>query len=180
MANIAFTTYKIEGPEEDLNKIYQICLQCIDDGNNAESDILESLCADNLDNYSLRGEIIFTVKDEILLIEAEESWTITDFSKVLKVLFPDITIYWYVEEPACSIYETNDVSGKYFPAKYCLEYYKNDFIEETYYPESDEELYNVVSRISEKSIKNQGDIEAFNKLHEEENTYFSVHNITII
>ena len=92
-------------------------------------------------------------------------------------LFSDIEIYWYIEEPGCQIYETNDSTGEYFPQRYCVEYIEDgDFID-TYYPESEKELYEITSSITNRLVT---DWKSLDKFNENEDTYFIVNEIEII
>lgn len=125
MANWASVHYRIEGKQEDLQKIYdqyQVLLskKQYENGDDKliwESEITTGLGIDSK-NSSLRGYILkceFT--DDTLSVEAEEAWVLTDFRHLLEFRYEDMNIYYIIEEPCCDVYVTNDAEGKYFPTR---------------------------------------------------------------
>ena len=164
MPNWASVSYVIEGPEETLQKI-QNAVEEHTVVNGASDDWEGNVCVTlgidekNIEGFSIRGFIQDTFYEgEILRIYADEAWSRTEFAEILQDLFPDeLTIYWYIEEPGMGIYETNDADGNYFPERYYVEY--GDNME---YFDTEKELFEWLSDITESQINNYDDVEEFN------------------
>ena len=133
MANWASTAYAVEGPKETLLKIEDAILHPIlqeDDGEGWEGGVLkalgiewESKKPDGTGLY-MRGFINESpelCEDGTLRFGAEEAWGATDFNVALEGAFPDIKVYYCVEEPNEEIYATNDKEGKYFPYRFYVD-----------------------------------------------------------
>ena len=76
-----------------------------------EGNIVKALGAtkEQMEKYYLRGFIEeYEMEDNILSIEAEEAWGLTDFRDLLKQLIPNITIYYLVIETEDNVFTTND------------------------------------------------------------------------
>lgn len=163
MPNWTKTSYRIEGSNEVLSKIFTI----IDDfmterrkpngdySKDWEGNIIKALGATNKDlEYSfLRGFIqSYNMKDNFLSIEAEEAWSITDFRTLLKQFAPGIiAIYFAVEEPSFGIYTTNDNESKYF-RKYLVEAYINNVFRTKYFKCLKDALLFAAQLIGKKNI----------------------------
>ena len=125
MPNWAYTSYAIEGPHETLQKIEQAILHHDIQENSSEYWEGNTLHALGItwdkrpdgNTYRLRGFINEKPwwDGNALKFYAEEAWGLTDFSELLKNHFPDIKVYWVVEESGMGLYGTNDKEGKYFP-----------------------------------------------------------------
>lgn len=180
MANWADTNYVIEGPKEVLKKLYK-ALEHHDvisgTDNDWEGNILKELGIDweelemkekentvTFDGYYLRGFIqAFSWgnnKHTAIKIYAEEAWGLTDFYKLLEKSFPDIKVYYIVEEPGCDIYATNDSEGKYFSDRYFVDTCIGGDYQSEYF-QTEEDVYEWISQISD--CKNKEDVEAFNE-----------------
>lgn len=184
MANWASVEYIIEGSKEDLKTIQNALENPGEDGkSNWIGDVLITLgySEEELEKYSLRGSLVdvrdLLETDDHIAFWTEEAWGLSDLAQLLEDIFPDIVVYWYVEEPAMSIYETNDSEGKYFPAKYIVKYYEDGEIIEYYYPESDEELFELTSELTNGEVIDFPSLEKFN---ENDSTYFIVNDVMII
>ena len=175
MANLASVKYIIEDSLDNLKMIKNAT-----ELSGLEIDTLIELgySESELESKYLRGEIIYSyIEDDVLNIEAEECWNLTDFSELLQEKFPYSNIYYYIEEPGWGIYETNDSDGKYFPEKYVVEYYDGGDLEDTYYPESDEDLFELTSELTDGKVT---DFASLDKFNEDEFNYFIVHNINVV
>lgn len=190
MANWAFTSYAIEGPKEDLQKIEQAILNHdIKEGSDAswEGNILNALGIEWPENFYMRG---FTstnpwwdCQDTVLRFDAEEAWGATDFNEALEMGFPDIKVYYSTEEPGCAVFATNDREGKYFFDRYsvdtCIEgeYYSDYFTEE-------ESVYKWLSEITKGKVSSKEDVETFNESWEnsedEENNWIHIEEFEIV
>ena len=113
MANMASVAYAIEGPRESLDEILGAIILGIDDEHHwAEWSACRKLgfSEEELDNKRLGGEISEEpeIRDGVLRFWAEERWGLQDFEELLRQKFPDIKVYWVVEESGCEVYCTND------------------------------------------------------------------------
>ncbi len=164
MASVA---YAIEGPQEDLKKILgAICLAMIDKKHWTEYNVCEHLgfTEQELDDKRLGGKIEDepTFDDGVLRFWAEERWGLQDFEELLRQKFPDIKVYWTVEECGCEIYCTNDKEGKYFEGKVYVDTCINDNYQSDYF-KSLEDALKWISNLTDGKIKTEEDIDTFNE-----------------
>lgn len=127
MANWASVSYAIEGSRETLQKIEEAILMAMatKDNKYEEYKACKNLGITFDDTKVYLGG---TIEDEpwyddggALHLYAEERWGLQDFNDLLEKHFPDIKVYWVVEEPNMKIYETNDVEGKYFSDRFLVD-----------------------------------------------------------
>lgn len=130
MPNWASVRYAVTGPDEVLDKIETACELEIDRWiYYIVQDINPKYTEEYIRDHKLhiRGYVIDTERSkETLCITTEEAWGLSDFADILQANFPDIEIYWIVEEPGCGIYVTNDDGGRYFPERYRLEWSEDE------------------------------------------------------
>ena len=187
MANWAYVNYVVRGSQENLKKIYDAITTALSEGNDDwEGNVLMLLGMpkEDVDKYSLRGSINYL--DEVdfeagdvgsISFSAEEAWSTTEFCSALCDLFLGIEVFWYCEEPGNEVYETNDDTGEYFPARYVVEEMRNDWPEDYHYPESEKELFNLLSELSDGKVTDWKSLEKYN---ENEDDYFNVHDIIVV
>lgn len=183
MANWAFTDYVIEGPKETLDKIFDALEHhpiAKDSSDNWEGNVLLALGISWEDysfnkegnvlkpsGYYLRGFIQhFEREKDTIVISAEEAWGLTDFYKLLMDNFPDVKVFYRVEEDGESIYDTNDVEGKYFPDRYYVDLCIDDAYESEYFIK-EKEVYEWLSKLTKGKITDKDSVEAFNDEHED-------------
>lgn len=178
MANWADTNYVIEGPKEVLKKLYK-ALEHHETAEGSSSDwegnVLKALGIEweehkmnqtgntvKFEGYYLRGFIqdFSWDNDKHIKIYAEEAWGLTDFYRLLEKSFPEIKVYYIVEEPGCDIYATNDSEGKYFSDRYFVDTCIGGDYQSEYF-QTEEDVYEWISQISD--CKNKEDVEAFNE-----------------
>lgn len=188
MANWAYVNYVVRDSQENLKKIYDSITTALSEGNDDwEGNVLMLLgmSKEDVDKYSLRGSINYL--DEVdfdtdnvgsFSFSAEEAWSTTELSDALCNLFPEMEVFWYCEEPAMEIYETNDSEGEYFPAKYIIEEICNDWPEDYHYPESEKELFKLLFELSNEEITDWKSLEEYNEKHEDK--YFNIHEIIVV
>ena len=174
MANIASVAYAIEGPQKDLEKILgAICLAMTDKEYWTEYKACEYLdfSEQELDDKRLGGEIDDepTLENGVLRFYAEERWGLQDFEELLIQKFPDIIVYWVVEEPGCELFCTNDREGKYFPERYWVDTAIDDIYNSEYF-ETKEQVYKWFDKLTNGKIKSEADVDRFNDEHEEAGT----------
>ena len=191
MANWASTSYRIEGSESDLKKVYDVIDNFVtgkskpvleDASKEWEGNIVKALGAsdEQLKESYLRGFIEeYELDGDVIRINAEEAWGATDFRHILGKLMPELTIYYIVEEAGCDVFATNDIDGKYFPEQYLVDAYVKDadFYE---YFETKGQMKDFVSSLIGKEDFTDEDIEAWNEEHEDDDFYIYVHEFQYV
>ena len=191
MANWASTSYRIEGSESDLKKVYNVIDNFVsgkskpvleDASTEWEGNIVKALGAsdEQLKRSYLRGFIEeYELDGDVISINAEEAWGATDFRHILGKLMPELTIYYIVEEAGCDVFATNDIDGKYFPEQYLVDAYVKDadFYE---YFETKGQMKDFVSSLIGKEDFTDEDIEAWNEEHEDDDSYIYVHEFLYV
>ena len=191
MANWASTSYRIEGSESDLKKVYDVIDNFVtgkskpvleDASKEWEGNIVKALGAsdEQLKESYLRGFIEeYELDGDVIRINAEEAWGATDFRHILGNLMPELTIYYIVEEAGCDVFATNDIDGKYFPEQYLVDAYVKDadFYE---YFETKGQMKDFVSSLIGKEDFTDEDIEAWNEEHEDDDSYIYVHEFLYV
>ena len=169
MANMASVAYAIEGSEKSLTEILgAICLAVCNSNNHWEeyqTCINLGFTVEELYDKRLGGEISDepTLKNGVLRFYAEERWGLQDFEELLIQKFPDIKVYWVVEEPGCEVYCTNDKEGKYFPERYWVDTAQDDIYDSEYFS-TEEAMY---KWLNEKyGVKSEEEVEAWNADYE--------------
>lgn len=191
MANWAYTSYAIEGPEELLEKIRKAIIDHpVSEGADEhwEGDILNALdCKwvsrnDNRENGKyMRGFI----RDEpwwhddehtALRFSAEEAWGVTDFDEVLEENFSDVKVYWTTEEEGMGVYKTNDKEGKYFIDRVYVDTCINDNYQSDYFT-NEKDAWEWLSKLTDDKVKTEKDADRFNEDAEEKSSddYIYVH-----
>jgi hypothetical protein len=193
MANWAYTSYVVSGPKEVLEKIEKaIISHPVSKGADEhwEGDILNALGAewvsrdrDREKGLYMRGFINEKPwwSGDDLRFWAEEAWDITDFDIVLRKEFPEIKVYWAVEEEGMGIYKTNDREGLYFEDKVYVDTCINGDYRSDYFKNTDD-AYQWLSEITDGKIKTKKDVEDFNDSISERNPdeFIYVHEYLII
>lgn len=174
MANMASVAYAIEGPQENLKEIFGAILKAMEDKKNwTEYKACEYLgfIEEELEEKRLGGEIEDepTIEDGVLKFYAEERWGLQDFDELLRQKFPDIKVYWTVEECGCEVYCTNDREGKYFPERYWVDTAQDDIYQSEYF-RTEEAMYEWLSKITHGRVKCKEDVDAFNADYEDSGT----------
>lgn len=168
MANMASVAYAIEGSQKDLEEIQQAINKAIPDKKHwTEYKACEHLgfTEQELDDKRLGGEIEDepTLENGVLRFYAEERWGLRDFEELLRQKFPDIKVYWQVEECGCEVYYTNDKEGKYFPERYWVDTAQDDIYNSEYF--NDEE--SMWKWLNEKyGVKSKEEVETWNQNYE--------------
>lgn len=195
MANWASVNYTIEGPITDLNLLMNAIQNTpVEEyGKRSEVNVLLILNI-KLDNIKhsdgrgldLRGDIIsveYGHDHTTIIISSEEAWGVVDFKDVLKVIFPDIKIYYVVEEPNDEVYATNDVQGKYYPDRFYVDACIDGEYDYNYFCTS-VAMYQWISEITGDRVYDEETLNTFNSDYENEGTYdenyIHVHEFKII
>ena len=191
MANWASTSYCIEGSENELRKIFNVIEDFMKEKRKSveqnaseewEGNIVKALGAtkEQMEKYYLRGFIEeYEMKDNIVSIEAEEAWGLTNFRDLLKQLIPNITIYYLVIETDDNVFATNDTQSKYFSERF----YVDSFINGDYYSEyfsTEKETMKYIAKILEKKEISKEELENWKKEHKDSEEYISIHECAIV
>lgn len=191
MANWASTSYRIEGSESDLKKVYDVIDNFVtgqskpvleDASKDWEGNIVKALGAsdEQLKESYLRGFIEeYELDGDVIRINAEEAWGATDFRHILGKLMPELIIYYIVEEAGCDVFATNDIDGKYFPEQYLVDAYVKDADYYEYF-ETKGQMKDFVSSLIGKEDFTDEDIEAWNEEHEDDDSYIYVHEFQYV
>ena len=193
MANWAFTDYVVEGPHETITKIYE----AIKNPDTSEGDegweggVLKALgitweerTPDGKGLY-MRGFIQEepSLGENTLEFYAQEAWGATDFNEALEGAFPDIKVFYKVEEEGGEVYATNDKEGKYFPDRYYCELCQDDFSDYEYF-KTEEAMYNWLSEKTQGRVHNAETAEQFNQDYEETGdeceNYITIHQFEVV
>ena len=175
MANIASVAYAIEGPKETLQKINEAIVVAIN-SNDKRYEMYQAakyLKLPITDDTRLGGEIseepTWDEKTGALKFWSEERWGLQDFAELLEKQFPDIKVYWVVEESGLEVYETNDKEGKYFPERFladtCI-----DSIYNLEYFKTEEAMYEWLDKLTNGRVKSEEGVEEFNADYEDSGT----------
>ena len=175
MANMASVSYAIEGPKETLQKINEAIVVAVnsDDKRYELYQAAEYLKLPIKSYTRLGGEITeeptWDENTGALRFWSEERWGLQDFNELLEAQFPDIKVYWIVEESGMEIYCTNDKEGKYFPERYWVDTAIDDIYNSEYF-ETKEQVYKWLDKLTHGRIKSEEDVEKFNSDYEDSGT----------
>ena len=172
MANMASVAYVIEGSRESLEAIQAaiiIASKDKDHWSEYTACVKLGFPEEELEEKRLGGDADGDAEIDgkgVLHFWAEERWGLQDFHILLKQKFPDIKVYWVVDEPGEEIYATNDKKGKYFPERFyvdaCIDgEYKTEYFEK------EESMYKYVADITKNRVKTPEEVEAFNADYED-------------
>lgn len=187
MANMASVSYRIEGPRETLEKINDAILKAMpqkEHWDEWEACINLGFTEGELDGKRLGGEISEepSLGESTLEFYAEERWGLQDFNELLEKKFPEIKVYWIVEESGCEVYATNDKEGKYFPERYWVDTAVNDQYQSEYF-KTEEGMFKWLSELLKQPISSYKDLEAWNEQHEEltddDMNFISIHQFDV-
>lgn len=132
MPNWCNTTYKCVGDLKEVNSLHKI-LKYIDKrkttilkngfGKWWLGNLVHKLGGD-WKKYSCRGEIIdYSLDENVLTINQATAWCEQEgVRQIIEEKFPSIKVYFVEEEPGCELYRTNDVAGRVFSERFCLNY----------------------------------------------------------
>jgi fibro-slime domain-containing protein len=87
------------------------------------------------------------------------------FTRYLKHKFPDIKVYWIVEECGFEIYCTNDKEGKYFPERFWVDTCIDGSYNSEYF-ETKEQVYEWLNKLTLGRVKCEEDVTNFNADYE--------------
>ena len=166
---MASVSYAIEGSKESLKKIAEAIITAVHSNDNRYEmyQAAEYLKLPDIENSRLGGEISEEpTRDEntgALRFSSEERWGLQDFAELLEKQFPDIKVYWIVEECGCEVFCTNDREGKYFPERYWVDTAQDDIYQSEYFT-TEEAMYRWLNE--KYGVKSEEEVEAWNADYE--------------
>lgn len=173
MANMASVLYAIEGPEESLKKIAEALIVAVNSNDNryemhqAAEYLKLPITYDTRLGSEISEEPTWDENTGALRFWSEERWGLQDFNELLEAQFPDIKVYWIVEEVGCDIFCTNDKEGKYFPERYWVDTAQDDIYQSEYF-KTEEDMY---EWLNEKyGVKSEEEVEAWNADYKDSET----------
>lgn len=175
MANIASVSYAIEGPTKTLKKIAEALIKAVNNKSNKYElyQAAEYLKLPITEETCLGGEIseepTWDENTGALRFWSEERWGLQDFNELLEAQFPDVKVYWIVEECGCDVYCTNDSEGKYFPQRYWVDTCIDGIYESEYF-QFESSVYKWLHDITNGRVKCEEDVEKFNADYEDSGT----------
>jgi hypothetical protein len=175
MANMASVSYAIEGPKKTLQKINEAIVVAIhtDDNRYELYKVAEYLKLPIKNDTRLGGEIseepTWDENTGALRFWSEERWGLQDFAELLEKYFPDIKVYWTVEECGMEIYCTNDKEGKYFPERYWVDTCIDSIYNSEYF-KTKKDVYEWLDKLTYGRVKSEEDAEEFNADYEDAGT----------
>ena len=175
MANMASVSYAIEGPKEILQKINEAIVIAVNSRDNKYEmyQAAEYLKLPIKNDKRLGGEIseepTWDEATGALRFSAEERWGLQDFAELLEKQFPDIKVYWIVEEQGCEVFCTNDREGKYFPERYWVDTCIDNIYNSEYF-NTEEAAYKWIAYLTYGRVKSKEDVEKFNADYEDSGT----------
>ena len=133
MPNWCYTSYAVEGPKEQLQKLSDLMdhvasmpqpgLIKNDFGSSWLGNLVSALGIDPLSQPELRcrGEYYNVDLNQLgyMTFDTMTAWCEADGTRhLIEEKFPGVHLYFISEEFGCNYWETNDVEGKYFSERY--------------------------------------------------------------
>ena len=191
MANMASVAYAIEGPEIILKRIKSCITKAIKTNDTYWTEYtactLLGIPRKTLEDKRLGGEIseepYIDKSHHSLRFCAEERWGLQDFNDILKEHFPELIIYWSVEELGNGVYTTNDKGGKYFFDRFYCELWQDDQCVLEYFSTEDS-MYKWLSKQTQGRVYDAPTVEKFNRDYEETGddgeNYISIYQCKVV
>lgn len=187
MANWANTSYCIEGNEKDLRELHETMkalaageiIPVADAADGWEGNVTKALGIES-DNAYLRGFIQeYRLDGEVLKIEAQEAWSVTDFKDLLESHYENMKVYYLTEELGCQVYETNDSAGKYFDDKFLVDSYVDGDGEMEYFKTKEEALEYIAQRLGLDDVTEE-QIETWNEEREDGDEFINIIELKVV
>ena len=132
MPNWCYTTYRLEGKQEDIEALDQVMEELEDlekplvksDFGNEWLGCLVTKLGEDWNKVGCRGSWInrCLMPDGTLSFETETAWSpAEEVIALIQEKYPGIENVWYYsEEPGMGFYETNDAEGRFWKDRYVL------------------------------------------------------------
>lgn len=175
MPNWCFTTYRIFGPKEDRDKLFNAIEELKklpeprveSDFGNLWLGCLVDYYGGNPNDVYCRGDITdYEQEDDCLRINTETAWReLFETRHFLEEIFPNLKFYYVAEEPNMAEYYTNDNERKVFPYRYYLDVYGFDDEDSDYFLTLEDAIYHIHKLIP--GLKFEPDLDSINDASEE-------------
>lgn len=177
MANWATTTYNITGKKEDVKELYEL-IKSLESGERKpmsegadpswEGNIALAL-GEDIEGKYLRGFFEYVEFDgEVLTIDANEAWQVTDLDEILRSHYEGMRILYQSEEWGDEYFVTNDKDQAVFSTRFAVYSVVDGDHEEEYCDTEEEALQYVAGRLERDSITKE-ELEKWNDEHEDDN-----------
>lgn len=195
MPNWCFTNYVVEGPKEQLQKLYNTMTELEDMpapgliengfGSSWLGNLVAALGVDPLTqpNFRCRGEYYSVDLNQsgCLTFDTMTAWCEADDTRhLIEEKFPGVHLYFISEEFGCNYWETNDVGGKYFSERYYFlaedPYYDHDG---NYYDTLPELIEAVEGVTATTGLQTLEDCDNALQNHKDGNYGYALHHISI-
>ena len=101
----------------------------------------------------------------------------------LEQKFPDIKVYWIVEESGCVVYATNDKEAKYFKDRFWVDTCINNNYQSDYF-QFESSVYKWLHDITDGKVSSAEDVEKFNSDHEDagddDKNFINIHPFKVV
>ena len=170
MPNWCSSAYAIEGDANEIKSLYELMkgLENMEKpsvengfGTTWLGCLVDALGKD-WNDVSCRGEWSCLEMDgEVIRLYTETAWSpCNEVFDLVREKYPSLYYYFQAEEPGMGIYETNDISGVYFPDRYFFDACtpEEEYISE--YFENQEDAFKWIEKETGKPIRSAKDVEA--------------------
>ena len=131
MPNWCYSGVRVEGPKDKVRKLYHMMKNLEE----MKKPLLENgfgstwygnlvhILGEDWQKIYCRGSWTFLyVEDTVLAWDDETAWgPLTEIFQLIEKKIPGLKVYYSCEVDGMGIYQTNDWTGNYFPARYILQ-----------------------------------------------------------
>jgi len=192
MANTCFNSIRITGPQEHLEKLQQLITDIarIFETRYEKSmmySLLKSLGYHDHDLYAnpdadYREEFKpdalgapLKIEDGVLELSTESAWDFhTESWELIRKALPGTQVYYLAEELCGDVFITNDVERRFFKTKWYLD---SEEVDSEYFNDN-RALVEFVHDKLDSTVETIEDVHAFLERTEEQDRFFSLHEIT--
>lgn len=176
MANWVDTSYHITGNAKDMEDLYELIRSFIDgkrepmekDADKSwEGNIVLAL-GESVENKYIRGFIRYVDFDgEVLTLDADEAWQVTDFEEILRSHYKDMEILYMGEEWGDEYFITNDKDKKVYSNRFAVNTVIDGDSDYECHETEEYALHYVAYRLDRKSIT-RDEVNKWNEEHEDD------------
>ena len=192
MANTCFNSIRIVGPQEHLKKLRQLITDIARIFETRNEDLmmytlLKSLGYHDHDLYAnpdadyreeFRPDALggpLKLEDGVLQLSTESTWNFhADSWALVRQALPGIEIYYLAEEFMGDVFITNDTSRRFFKTKWFLD---SEEVEPAYFND-DCSLIEYVHDECDSTVGTMDELQAFLDEADEQDRFYSLHEIT--
>lgn len=192
MANTCFNSIRIIGPEEHLKRLAGLLIDIsrIHEARKDEYMMLDLLKALGYSSQDLQVDprldmrerftldalgAPLMVQNGVLELSTESAWNFhTESWELVRKALPGTQVYYLAEELCGDVFITNDVERRFFKTKWYLD---SEEVDPDYF-DDDRALVEFVHDKLDSTVETIEDVHAFLERAEEQDRFFSLHEIT--